>query len=113
MLTETKDDTTNLTQWVRELTELSLTPASDSAEVETFDNISYIIKQVFENGKESAFDEALASYIERKNSEIEKVCGLHYQVRLSFLGRRRDGVFIGDISTSSLVKKLISNAKWK
>ena len=81
MLTDTKEDNTNLNQWVRELTELSLTPAGDSAEVETFDNISYIIKQVFENGKEAAFDEALANYILKKNTEIEKVCGLHYQVR--------------------------------
>ena len=65
-----------LNQLVRELTDIT---GSDT-EGENFDHLSYIIKQVFENGKESAFNEALSSNVNFKNSEIEKVCYLHYQV---------------------------------
>ena len=75
-------DTTglNLSQLVRELTDVGGT----DGDVENFDHVSYIIKQIFDNAKESQFNDALATYISRKNTEIEKVCSLHYQVFLFF-----------------------------
>ena len=78
MLSDTKTTRDEaLTSWVRDLTEI---PTTDPQDDENYDQVSYILKQVFENGKEEAFSDALSQYVSRKNSEIEKVCGLHYQV---------------------------------
>lgn len=62
-------------QLVRELTDIS----NSDAEVENFDHVSYIIKQVFESGRETSFTDSLSDYVLIKNSEIENVCSIHYQ----------------------------------
>lgn len=72
---KTSDEHQYLNQLVRELTDIS----SSDAEIENFDHVSYIIKQVFENGRESLFTDSLSQYVSLKNSEIEKVCFIHYQ----------------------------------
>jgi hypothetical protein len=47
--------------------------------------ISYIIRQVFEANQEASFTDQLKTYIDRKNTEIERVCSLNYQVIVSIL----------------------------
>jgi hypothetical protein len=73
---KTRDEA--LSSWVRDLTDI---PATEPQDDDNYDQVSYILKQVFESGKEEAFSESLTQYVTRKNNEIEKVCGLHYQVR--------------------------------
>ena len=77
-----------LTSWVRDLTDI---PAADPQDDENYDQVSYILKQVFESGKEEAFSDSLSQYVTRKNSEIEKVCGLHYQVG-GLIHRKREAM---------------------
>jgi hypothetical protein len=72
---KSQEDNQYLAQLVRELTDIS----SSDAEVENFDHGSYIIKQIFESGRESQFTDSLSQYVSLKNSEIEKVCFMHYQ----------------------------------
>ena len=67
----------NIQQLIRELTDVG---AAGDGDVENFDHVSYIIKQVYESGKENAFMDALDNYTVKKKHEIEKVCSLHYQV---------------------------------
>ncbi|KAJ1342817.1 histidinol-phosphate transaminase [Batrachochytrium salamandrivorans] len=50
---------------------------SDNAD--SFDQIPYIIKQIFQTGREDAFGEQLSHYCARKEGEIERICNLHYQ----------------------------------
>ncbi|KAI8926727.1 exocyst complex subunit Sec15-like-domain-containing protein [Entophlyctis helioformis] len=44
-----------------------------------FDQIPYIIKQIFQTGREDAFGEQLSIYCSRKVAEIERMCNIHYQ----------------------------------
>ncbi|KAJ3216527.1 hypothetical protein HDU67_009312 [Dinochytrium kinnereticum] len=46
---------------------------------ETFDQISYTIKTIFQSGKEAMFTEQLNQFISRKEGEIERMCNFHYQ----------------------------------
>ncbi len=69
------EDSQYLNQLVRELTDVS----SSETEVENFDHVSYIIKQVFETEREAAFTDSLSKYVTVKNLEIENVCSIHYQ----------------------------------
>jgi hypothetical protein len=55
---------------------------------EAFDQISYTCKQIIQLGKEQAFTEQLASFISRKDAEIERMCSLYYQVSCVWLGLR-------------------------
>jgi hypothetical protein len=47
---------------------------------ENFDPVSYVIKIILQTGREEAFTEQLNQFINRKESEIEKMCNFHYQV---------------------------------
>ncbi len=73
----------NIQQLIRELTDVG---GAGEGDIENFDHVSYILKQVYESGKETVFMEALDNYNAKKKNEIEKVCSLHYQV--SFLKRK-------------------------
>lgn len=53
----------------------------DAAGKENFDQISYVIKQIFQLGKEESFAEHLDTFIAKKEGEIERMCSFHYQVR--------------------------------
>ena len=72
----------HLQQLIRDLVQgdASLPGGSDGAD--TFDQIPYIIKQIFQSGREEVFGEQLSLYGAKKETEIEKICHLHYQVRL-------------------------------
>ncbi|KAJ3411833.1 hypothetical protein HDV05_001675 [Chytridiales sp. JEL 0842] len=53
--------------------------SSSSANNENFDQISYIIKTIFQTGKEDAFTEQLTEFIKKKEQEIERMCNFYYQ----------------------------------
>ncbi|KAH9252571.1 hypothetical protein BASA81_009530 [Batrachochytrium salamandrivorans] len=55
------------------------TPEQNDVLVYSFDQIPYIIKQIFQTGREDAFGEQLSHYCARKEGEIERICNLHYQ----------------------------------
>ncbi|KAI8825282.1 exocyst complex subunit Sec15-like-domain-containing protein [Fimicolochytrium jonesii] len=52
---------------------------STGGTAENFDQIAYIIKQIFQAGKEGSFTDQLAVFIGKKEAEIEKMCTFHYQ----------------------------------
>ncbi|TPX48757.1 hypothetical protein SeLEV6574_g01846 [Synchytrium endobioticum] len=52
---------------------------ANSLQIDNFDTISYIIKQIFQTAKQEAFTEQLNLFIHRKESEIERMCNFHYQ----------------------------------
>ncbi|KAJ2997826.1 hypothetical protein HDV02_005096 [Globomyces sp. JEL0801] len=70
--TLTKEEKAHLNQLVRDLVQ-----GSDSND--GFDQIPYIVKQVYQAGREEAFSDHLSVFISKKAIEIEKVCSLHYQ----------------------------------
>nr|KAJ3421176.1 hypothetical protein HK105_004310 [Polyrhizophydium stewartii] len=76
-----REEIAHLQQLVRDLvqgdTNLPGGSASDGAD--SFDQIPYIIKQIFQTGREDAFGEQLSVYCARKEAEIERICNLHYQ----------------------------------
>ncbi|KAJ3188751.1 hypothetical protein HDU85_004465 [Gaertneriomyces sp. JEL0708] len=71
-----KEESSHFQQLLRELAN-SETSTSDGRE--NFDHISYIIKQILQTGKEEIFSEQLTGFIYKKEAEIEKMCGFHYQ----------------------------------
>ena len=72
--TITREEFAHIQQLVRDLVQ------GDSKNSQEFDQTPYIIKQVFQSGKEDVFADQLSFFASRKESEIEKVCSLHYQV---------------------------------
>eukprot|EP00842_Homolaphlyctis_polyrhiza_P005162 jgi/Hompol1/5647/HPOL_002014-RA len=74
-----REEIAHLQQLVRDLVQgdTNLPGGMDSAD--SFDQIPYIIKQIFQTGREDAFGEQLSIYCSRKEHEIEKMCNLHYQ----------------------------------
>ncbi|KAJ8325588.1 Rab GTPase-binding exocyst subunit S15 [Batrachochytrium dendrobatidis] len=75
----TREEISHLQQLVRDLVQgdTNLPGGVDSAD--GFDQIPYIIKQIFQTGREDAFGEQLNYYCSRKEAEIERMCNLHYQ----------------------------------
>ncbi|TPX32691.1 holo-[acyl-carrier-protein] synthase [Synchytrium microbalum] len=53
--------------------------ATNVAQIDNFDTISYIIKQIFQSGKQEAFTDQLNLFMHRKEGEIERMCNFHYQ----------------------------------
>ena len=76
----TREEISHLQQLVRDLVQgdTNLPGGVDSAD--GFDQIPYIIKRIFQTGREDAFGEQLNYYCSRKEAEIERMCNLHYQV---------------------------------
>jgi exocyst complex component 6 len=76
MDTLSREEKNHLNQLVRDLVQGD-TNAKDRND--TFDQIPYIVKQVFQAARHDAFGDILSGFIGRKEGEIEKMCGLHYQ----------------------------------
>ena len=70
------DDILHLQQLIRDLVQSDSFGNSDG---EVFDQTPYVVKQVLQSAKESAFQEQVAAFIDKKESEIERLCALHYQ----------------------------------
>ncbi|KAJ3109098.1 hypothetical protein HDU97_009216 [Phlyctochytrium planicorne] len=70
------DERVQLQQLIREL----VVSESSPGVTESFDQISYTIKTIFQSGKEDIFAEQLNQFISRKEGEIERMCNFHYQV---------------------------------
>lgn len=78
--TISKEEKAHLNQLVRDLVQGdSVLPSGSSADT-GYDQIPYITKQVFQAGRQDAFSDHLSVFITRKEVEIERMCGLHYQV---------------------------------
>ncbi|KAJ3391671.1 hypothetical protein HDU92_008920 [Lobulomyces angularis] len=46
---------------------------------ENFDQISYTIKQIFQQGNQDKFTKVLQNFVSKKESEIERLCSINYQ----------------------------------
>ncbi|KAI8901178.1 exocyst complex subunit Sec15-like-domain-containing protein [Globomyces pollinis-pini] len=77
--TLTKEEKAHLNQLVRDLVQGDANLPSGSDSNDGFDQIPYIVKQVYQAGREEAFSDHLSVFISKKAIEIEKVCSLHYQ----------------------------------
>ncbi|KAJ3318536.1 hypothetical protein HDV06_000419 [Boothiomyces sp. JEL0866] len=73
----TREEQSHLNQLVRDLVQGDAT--TSSSPFDGFDQIPYIVKQVLQSNRQDAFSEYLTSFIQKKEIEIEKMCGLHYQ----------------------------------
>lgn len=73
-----RGERTHLIQLARDLVQGDANFASDSNE--DFDQIPFIVRQIFQSGKQTEFSEYLARFIHKKELEIQKMCGMHYQV---------------------------------
>ncbi|KAJ3313043.1 hypothetical protein HDV04_002331 [Boothiomyces sp. JEL0838] len=73
----TREEQAHLNQLVRDLVQGDAT--TSSSPFDGFDQIPYIVKQVLQSNRQDAFSEYLTSFIQKKEVEIEKMCGLHYQ----------------------------------
>jgi hypothetical protein len=67
-----REEKTHLNQLVRDL-------CQGESNENDFDQIPYIVKQVFQASRHDQFGDILTGFINRKENEIEKMCGLHYQ----------------------------------
>ncbi|TPX68523.1 hypothetical protein SpCBS45565_g03037 [Spizellomyces sp. 'palustris'] len=72
-----KEEAAHFQQLLRELAISDGGVGSDGTE--NFDQISYVIKQILQTGKEDVFADQLTGFIHRKEAEIEKMCVFHYQ----------------------------------
>jgi hypothetical protein len=77
----TREENNHLNQLVRDLVQGDANLPGISSESDGFDQIPYIVKQVFQTGRHEAFSDHLTSFILKKEVEIERMCGLHYQVK--------------------------------
>lgn len=75
----TREELSHLQQLVRDLVQGDANLPSSKLDSEGFDQTPYIVKQIFQAKREDAFSEQLSHFVFRKEGEIEKVCGLHYQ----------------------------------
>ncbi|KAJ3271937.1 hypothetical protein HDV01_006071 [Terramyces sp. JEL0728] len=73
----TREEQAHLNQLVRDLVQGDAT--TSSSPFDGFDQIPYIVKQVLQSNRQDAFSDYLTSFIQKKEVEIEKMCGLHYQ----------------------------------
>lgn len=78
-----REEKAHINQLIRDLVQGdSNLPSNSAANAnDGFDQIPYIVKQVFQAGRQDGFSEHLGIFISRKEVEIERMCGLHYQVR--------------------------------
>ncbi|KAH6562959.1 hypothetical protein BASA60_010876 [Batrachochytrium salamandrivorans] len=74
-----REEIAHLQQLVRDLVQGDSNLPGSSDNADSFDQIPYIIKQIFQTGREDAFGEQLSHYCARKEGEIERICNLHYQ----------------------------------
>ncbi|KAJ3373508.1 hypothetical protein HDU91_006451 [Kappamyces sp. JEL0680] len=75
-----KEEKSHLNQLVRDLVQGDANlPSGATHEGDGFDQIPYIVKQVFQASRNEAFSDHLTTFISRKEVEIERMCGLHYQ----------------------------------
>ncbi|KAI8915903.1 exocyst complex subunit Sec15-like-domain-containing protein, partial [Gorgonomyces haynaldii] len=95
-----REEQAHLQQLVRDLVQTDSKVISD----DTFDQTPYIIKQVFQSGREEAFGELLSGFALRKEHEIEKVCALHYQEFVQSI----DQLLKVRAGTSSMRDKILS-----
>jgi hypothetical protein len=73
-----KDERTHLNQLARDLVQGDSNISSEANE--EFDQIPFIVKQVFQSDRHEEFSQYLARFIHKKEVEIQKMCGMHYQV---------------------------------
>jgi exocyst complex component 6 len=78
MLKISIEEKAHLNQLVRDLVQGDSNLPSNVND--SFDQIPYIVKQVFQAGRQDTFSDHLGVFISRKEVEIERMCGLHYQV---------------------------------
>ncbi len=76
------EDISNLRQLLRELvtSEVTNTSSAPYEKSDDFDQVSYTVRQVLQMGKENVMMEQLNSFLNRKDSEIERTCAVHHQV---------------------------------